>query len=282
MKNGFLLVNKKEGVTTNSINNLVKKRLNVSKVGHLGTLDPFACGLVIIAINEATKFLPYVDDDYKCYIATIKLGEETSTFDNTSEIINNMKVRSYSNIEIINVLKSFLSKSKQTPPKYSAKSINGVRAYDLARKNIDFKLKEIEIEIKEIELINYDRNNNTITFSALVSKGTYIRTLGIDIAKKLNTIGHLIYLNRDSIGRYKLDNAINEEDINIKRIIKIEDFFLFDKYNINDNEYKKVSNGNCLKLNSDKDKLLIFYKSELIALYSKNDNIYLCERKLNI
>ena len=282
MKNGFLLVNKKEGITTNSINNLVKKRLNVSKVGHLGTLDPFACGLVIIAINEATKFLPYVDDDYKSYIATIKLGEETSTFDNTSEIINNMKVRSYSNIEIINVLKSFLGKSMQTPPKYSAKSINGVRAYDLARKNIDFKLKEIEIEIKEIELINYDRNNNIITFSALVSKGTYIRTLGIDIAKKLNTIGHLIYLNRDSIGRYKLDNAINEEDINTKCIIKIEDFFLFDKYNINDNEYKKVSNGNCLKLNSDKDKLLIFYKSELIALYSKNDNIYLCERKLNI
>lgn len=282
MKNGFLLVNKKEGITTNSINNLVKKKLNVSKVGHLGTLDPFACGLVIIAINEATKFLPYVDDNYKSYIATIKLGEETSTFDNTSEIINNVKVRSYSNIEIINILKSFLGKSKQTPPKYSAKSINGVRAYDLARKNIDFKLKEIEIEIKEIELINYDRNNNTITFSALVSKGTYIRTLGIDIAKKLNTIGHLIYLNRDSIGRYKLDNAINEEDINTKSIIKIEDFFLFDKYNINDNEYKKVSNGNSLKLNSDKDKLFIFYKNELIALYSKNDNIYLCERKLNI
>ena len=282
MLSGFLLINKKEGITTNSINNLVKKKLNVNKVGHIGTLDPFAYGILIIAINEATKFIPYVDDIYKSYIGTIKLGEYTSTLDNTSSVIETKKVSKYSINEINSILNSFLGKSKQVPPRYSAKSINGIRAYDLARDNIDFELKEIDIEIKEIKLINYDDKNNTIEFSSIVSKGTYIRSLALDIAKKLKTTGHLIKLVRNSIGKYNLSNAIKEEDISKTNIISIEEFIGYDIYVIDDTLYKYVSNGNKVHLKSSSDFLLLTYKGELIALYKKSDNIYVCERKINL
>ena len=278
MISGFLLINKKEGITTNSINNLVKKKLNIKKVGHIGTLDPFASGLVIVAINEATKFIPYVDDEYKSYTSTIKLGEYTFTLDNTSEVIETKNVNKYSINEINSILNSFLGKSKQIPPRYSAKSINGVRAYDLARDNKEFELKEIDIEIKEISLIKYDENNNTIKFSCVVSRGTYIRSLGLDIAKKLNTTGHLISLVRETIGRYSLSNAINEEDISLTSIISIEEFILFDIYEIDNRLFYYVKNGNQVSINSSSEYLLLTYKNKLIALYKKSGNIYSCER----
>ena len=281
MISGFLLINKKEGITTNSINNLVKKKLNIKKVGHIGTLDPFASGLVILAINEATKFIPYVDDTYKSYIGTIKLGEYTSTLDNTSEVIERKNVNKYSINEINSILNSFLGKSKQIPPRYSAKSINGVRAYDLARDNKEFELKEIDIEIKEISLIKYDEKNNTIKFSCVVSKGTYIRSLALDIAKKLNTTGHLISLVRETIGRYSLSNAINEEDISFTNIISIEEFIPFDIYEIDTRLYSFVKNGNQVNINSNSDYLLLTYKGKLMALYKKRYNNYVCERKIN-
>lgn len=282
MISGFLLINKEVGKSSNDINSIVKKRLNVNKVGHLGTLDPFASGLLIIGINEATKLFPYIDDKYKTYIAKLKLGETTSSLDNTTEIICKEKVVKITNKKINEVLNSFIGKTKQVPPKFSAKNINGQRAYNLARKNIDFDLNEIEIEIKDISLLHFDDINNIIEFKVTVSKGTYIRSLGYDIAKRLGSIGYLISLVRESIGRYNLNESVPVDLISQNNVISIEEFCGIELYEIDDQIINKVENGNQIKLNTNKELILVCYKGKTIALYEKSDNIYLCKRKFNL
>ena len=282
MNSGYILINKEKGVTTTNVDNYIKRIFNIKKVGHLGTLDPFASGLLIIGINEATKFFPLIEEDEKEYIASIKLGIETDTLDLTGNIINSIKPNKYTIEEINEVLNSFLGVSKQIPPKYSAVHIDGKRAYDLARDNIEFEIKERDIDIKEISLIKYIKEEDIIIFKCKVSKGTYIRTLGFDIAKKLNTTGHLISLERTSIGSYLINNSYKKEDISNDSIIPIYKFLNIDLFEINNESFKKVNNGNEIKILSDKKYLFLTHDKRLIALYTKSDNIYKCVRRLNI
>ena len=190
--------------------NVVKKIRGITKekkVGHAGTLDPFAEGVLIIGTGRDTKKLTDISSDYKSYIATITMGEETNTLDTEGEIIANSEVPKLSNDIINNVLKEFIGKQKQIPPMFSAKKIGGKKLYELARKNIEIEREPKEIDIKEIELINYTKNN--IIFKVTCSKGTYVRVLGSDIAKALGTVGHLSKLIRTSVGEYLVDDAIH-------------------------------------------------------------------------
>ncbi len=180
------------------------------KVGHGGTLDPFAEGVLIIGTGEDTKKLTDISSNYKSYIATLTLGEETNTLDVEGEIVKESDVPKLSIETINNVLTNFLGKQTQIPPMFSAKKVGGKKLYELARKNIEINREPKEIEIKEIDLINFV--NNQIVFQVTSSKGTYIRVLGSDIAKALGTVGHLTKLIRLSVGEYVVEEAIQIEE----------------------------------------------------------------------
>ncbi len=192
---------------------VVKKIRGITKekkVGHGGTLDPFAEGVLIIGTGKDTKNLTAISSDYKSYIATLTLGEETNTLDIEGKLIGKSDVPKLSIEMINNVLTEFLGKQMQIPPMFSAKKIGGKKLYELARKNIEIKREPKDIEIKEIHLINFI--DNKIIFHVTSSKGTYIRVLGSDIAKALGTVGHLTKLIRLSVGEYVVEEAIQIEE----------------------------------------------------------------------
>ncbi len=196
---------------------VVKKIRGITKekkVGHGGTLDPFAEGVLIIGTGKDTKKLSAISSDYKSYMATLKLGEATNTLDVEGEIVAKSNIPKLTNEFIKNVLNDFLGKQKQIPPIFSAKKIGGKKLYELARKNIEIEREPIDIDIKAIKLI--DIINSEIVFQVTSSKGTYIRVLGSDIAKALGTVGHLTKLVRQSAGEYFVEEAIKIEEFEIK------------------------------------------------------------------
>jgi len=248
-KNMLLVANKPMFVSSNKFLNRLKRKYGIKKMGFSGTLDPFACGCLIIASGQYTKLFRFLKKTPKTYIATLMLGAYSPTLD--IEKIEKIDPVSPFEIEIIkNILKSFSGKQKQLPPKYSAKKINGQRAYNLMEngqwtmKNENVYLKkEIDVEIFDIELINY--SHPFITFKASVSEGTYIRSLGFDIAQKLGVNGALTYLERVNEGKfhYECEKLLNPLDY----LDMEENFYLNDpenlilgkKLNINDFEIKK-------------------------------------------
>lgn len=269
IKSGFLFIDKEDDFTSSDVDRYLRKNLQGYKAGHLGTLDPFATGLLIVGINDGCKFLPLLDDSYKTYIAKLKLGEKTDTADNRGTILERRDVRSYSKEEINAVLKSFLGKNKQMTPMYSARHKDGIKLYQLARKGITVSRDLIDIDIKEIELSSYE--DDIITFKASVSKGTYIRTLGEDIASRLDTIGHLISLRRMSIGKYDVSIAKRVREVKEEDIIPITSLLKdIREYQIEDYKLIKAENGNALHFDVREDQLLVMKNDRLIALYKRD------------
>lgn len=209
--NGILIVNKPKGYTSHDIVNILKKKLNISKVGHTGTLDPNATGVLPILIGQATKISKYLIEHNKEYIAELKLGEKSHTGDIEGKIIEKQEVPKLEEEQIKKVLASFLGKQKQTPPIYSSIKINGKKAYEYAREGKIIKLEPRQIEIFYISLIKFEKD--VITFKVKCSKGTYIRSLCEDIAKRLGTIGIMQNLCRTEVDNFKLRNSVTIEEI---------------------------------------------------------------------
>jgi len=279
MINGLVLINKQVGLSTTKEEYPLKKIFQTKKVGHLGTLDPFADGLIICGINKGTKLFPLLEDLDKTYIATLQLGIQTNTQDLTGETINQKIPSSHSVEEVKEVLQSCLNIKKQIPPMFSAIKINGKKLYNYARNNVKINVKPRQIQIKEISLLSY--SDNQIVFQTTVSKGTYIRTLGEEIAKRLNEYGHLIKLTRTKIGQFKLENAKHIKDITINDIIPIQDVLSdIPRYSINDSNKVKFLNGNKIKLNINEPYILVMLKDIPIALYeyNKEDSFYICKQ----
>ena len=201
----ILNIHKPIGWTSFDVVKKIRGIVREKKVGHGGTLDPFAEGVLIIGTGRDTKQLTTITAEDKSYTATIQLGEMTNTLDTEGEIIETQTVPELSQEKIKQVLISFLGKSLQTPPMYSAKKVNGQRLYKLARKNIEVKREPVEIQIKHISLDDF--TESTVTFSVICSKGTYIRVLGKEIAEKLETVGYLTSLIRTQVGGYSIDES---------------------------------------------------------------------------
>ena len=277
--NGIFLINKEANWTSFDICAKVKRLFNTKKVGHSGTLDPFAEGLMIVCLGQATKIIPFLEHYNKTYLATIKLGEETDTLDNTGNIIDKKDVLNYSLEEIKNVLNSFLGKSQQIPPMYSALKHDGVPLYSLAREGIEIERKPRDIEIFSIELIEY--NKPFLTFKCKVSKGTYIRTLAKDIAFKLSTVGHLVKLIRTNIDKFDLNMAKKVNELTINDSISIVEMLDLPTLIVDKEIEKKIRNGNKLSLHGKKMLLLINEKKEALAIYErKEDGYYYSKRGL--
>ncbi len=189
---------------------VVKKVKNITKhkkVGHAGTLDPFASGVLIIGTDSDTKKLTGITNSDKAYEAQLELGKTTNTLDTEGEIIHMKAIPEFDSGKIKSVLNKFLGKQKQKPPMYSAKKYKGVRLYKLARKNIEVEREDIEISIHNIELVDFTKN--VIRFIVECSKGTYVRVLGKDIAKKLDTVGYLSALKRTKVGDYLISDSLS-------------------------------------------------------------------------
>ena len=198
-------INKPIGWTSFDVVKKIRGITREKKVGHAGTLDPFAEGVLIIGTGKDTKKLTSISSSIKSYRAILKLGKTTDTLDNEGEVTNKMEVPTFDFFKIENVLISFKGDYLHTPPMYSAKRVKGVRLYKLARQNIVVEREPVNVNILEISLNNF--NYNEIHFSVRCSKGTYIRVLGQDIAKKLGTIGYLTKLVRIEVGPYNINNS---------------------------------------------------------------------------
>jgi len=190
----------------------VKNQIRPNKVGHSGTLDPFAEGVLVLCIGKKTKESEKLMALNKEYIATIQLGTETDSLDITGKVINELPVPEFSREKIKSILNGFIGESYQIPPMFSALKKNGIRLYKLARKGIEVEREPRKIFIYNIELINF--NKNQITIKVECGKGTYIRTLAKDIAEKLDTCGYLSQLSRTKVGDYTESDSIQIENLN--------------------------------------------------------------------
>ncbi len=208
----IIVVNKPSGPTSFDIVRKVKDLTGDKKVGHAGTLDPFAEGVLVIGVSrESTRQLGVISGLDKDYTATLRLGASTDTCDREGEVVETADVPILTNKEILAVFSQFIGWQQQIPPMYSAKKVNGTRLYKLARRKIKIAREPVEIKISNLELLAL--SGDDITFSVTCSKGTYIRQLGVDIAKSLGTVGHLTSLLRTRVGDFFLDDAINFKDI---------------------------------------------------------------------
>lgn len=276
MINGILVVNKPAGYTSRDVVNKVSNILKTKKIGHTGTLDPIASGVLVLTINKATKLSDIIISEEKEYIATAILGIETDTLDVEGKVIKEENIK-ISKDKIIDVLNSFKKTYNQQVPIYSAVKVNGKKLYEYAREKKQVELPSKMVTIKEIKLIDiYYKNNKTIIkFSCLVSKGTYIRSLIRDIASSLNTVAIMSDLIRTKQGKFKLSNSYTIEQIenNNYKYIELEDilseFFTID---MDKNLEFKVKNG--VILNDIYNKEYILFKSKnILALYKREGNI---------
>ena len=267
---GVIIINKQKNFTSHDVVNVIRKKLNIKKVEHTGTLDPNATGVLPILVGKATKISKYLIAHDKTYIATIKLGEKTDTGDNEGQVIEEKLVPTdLKKEDINNVLQSFLGKQKQVPPMYSAIKINGKKLYEYAREGKEVKLEAREIEIYKIQLLEY--KNSKIKFEVECSKGTYIRTLCEDIAKKLGTVGYMEELQRTKVNNFKIGDSVLLDDITLENVeenlIKIEEVFKEkDKIELDNKKLELFLNGVKLTYDLPKDIYRIYNNKQFIGI----------------
>lgn len=267
---GVIIINKQKNFTSHDVVNVIRKKLNIKKVGHTGTLDPNATGVLPILVGKATKISKYLIEHDKTYIATIKLGEKTDTGDNEGQVIEEKLVPTdLKEEDINNVLQIFLGKQKQVPPMYSAIKINGKKLYEYAREGKEVKLEAREIEIYKIQLLEY--KNSKIKFEVECSKGTYIRTLCEDIAKKLGTVGYMEELQRTKVNNFKIGDSVLLDDITLENVeenlIKIEEVFKEkDKIELDNKKLELFLNGVKLTYDLPKDIYRIYNNKQFIGI----------------
>lgn len=274
------MLDKEEGMTSRKIDNILQKRFSTSKVGHLGTLDPFATGLLLIAIGKGTKCLPYLDSSRKTYVASLSLGEKTSTGDKDGEVVCFKEPSLHEEDEIRRVLDSFLGKSLQLPPMSSAIKVDGVPLYKYSHKGIEKERKPRPIEVFSIRLLSY--SSATIVFEVEVSSGTYIRTLGEDIASRLGELGHLIALRRTKVGEVKVEDAKKLGEIGEGDIVEPTPFLNLSKIEILKEKVQDVYNGKKMLLEGvSEPEVALLYNGLALAVYQKEeDGLYASKRGL--
>ena len=269
--NGILLINKPIDFTSRDVVNKLTKILKTKKIGHTGTLDPIATGVLVVCVGNTTKLCELLTSEYKEYVATIRLGIKTDTLDTTGNIIEE-KEYNVNEKQIKEVLNSFLGTSIQTTPIYSAVKVNGKKLYEYAREGKEVELPKREINITDIELISY--KDNEIKFKTTVSKGTYIRALIDDICKKLNTVGAMSSLIRTKQGKFTLEETFTLDDVENGKyeLISIEKALSdIETITIDDNTYNKVKDGAIIPKEFNNDYANLLYKDRIVAIYKTYD-----------
>lgn len=276
---GFLLVNKDQDMTSHDLVNIVRRSVRMKRVGHTGTLDPNATGLMVVAVNKSTKLVNYLQSDDKEYIFEIKLGVMTDTLDIWGEITKEQEIE-YPSIEIFNeVLESFLGKSEQIPPMYSAIKVDGRKLYELARNNEIIELEPRPIEIFEIELLAYEP---VLKVRVVCSSGTYVRTLIKDICEKTGNLGVMSSLIRTRVGAFRLEDAVSVEDVRNREFTLVDPEVALSVYpKIEYQDSSDIYNGRRIELDVEEDLILITINNKSVAFYEReHNNVFKCKRGL--
>ena len=270
---GILLINKEPNMTSRDVVNKVCHLLNTKKVGHTGTLDPMATGVLVLAINKGLKIVNEITALDKEYEAEITLGINTDTLDITGKTLDTKEVN-VTNEDIDKVLKTFIGEYDMEVPLYSAIKINGKKLYEYARNN-----EEVEVPIHKVKVYELVRTNdikdNKFSIRCKVSKGTYIRSLVRDISKELGTVGVMSKLNRTKQGKFDIKDCYTLKDIedgNYK-LLDIKDVLDLPVVEVPDSIYNKVINGNKIDNTFDYDKFIFEKDNQIIAIYEKDNDL---------
>ena len=264
---GIILINKERGMTSRDIVNIVSKKLNTTKVGHTGTLDPIAEGLMVLCVGEGLKLVELLTNHDKDYIAKVRLGIKTDTYDITGKILEEKDYK-LDKIKLIETLESFNKEYLQTVPIYSSIKVNGKKLYEYAREGKEVDLPKRLVKIGNVKLLDF--NSNSFTFSVTVSSGTYIRSLINDIGNKLGIPMTMEELKRTRVGSFYLKDASN---INNLEIIPIIDAINIKKIDIDDTLYKKVSNGAKINNIYNEDMVMFIKDNRPVAIYKDNNGV---------
>ena len=266
IESGIINILKPAGITSNAVLTKVKKVLNIKKVGHLGTLDPLGTGVLPVCVGKATRLFDYYLNKDKVYRTIFVFGKTTDTLDSEGKIINEND-RIVTKEELLKILPEFIGMQNQMPPIYSAKKVNGKKAYDLARENIEVVLKPKAVEIYDIKIID-ELYINTFLLEVHCSSGTYIRSLVRDFAAKLNTFGYMGAIIRTKSGDYLIENAVKIQDITEKSIIPIKKILEnTEKVVLKFDLYDKIVNGIEVEANTcDKHNVTIECNNKIIGI----------------
>lgn len=269
---GILLVNKPAGMTSHDVVNRMRKILHTKKVGHCGTLDPDATGVLVLCIGKATKALQFLMSETKVYQATLFLGTATDTYDSSGQIMEEKAFHGVRDVE--ETLQSFIGKQQQIPPIYSAIKVHGKKLYEYARNQEHVDIQPRTIMIEKIELIS--QQDQSITFQVKCSKGTYIRSLCVDIGKKLGYPAHMTHLIRLASGEFYLEDCYSLEDIEQGhyQFMSLEDAFQqFEHYYIDDENI--VYHGKKIKSDIDHQVVVCNQNHKVLAVYGPDGEGYL-------
>ena len=272
---GILIIDKPKDMTSHDVVNIARKSLSTKKIGHTGTLDPNATGVLVLVVGKATKLVKYFSNDSKKYLCKFRLGQAYDTDDITGKLTSESQVDHLTELEIMTALKSFLGKQEQIPPSYSAIKHEGRKLYELARKNImPRQIDARQIEVFSIDDIQIEFHKNYIDVSALmhVSKGTYIRAIARDLGEKLNNYGTLVDLRRISSNGFEIENSFSIDQLR-KGEIEIKDPFDYlplPKIVVNENIKDYIEHGRFLDIDmfaEKTDTILMSKSNEVLAIY---------------
>lgn len=272
---GFLNIYKPKGKTSHDVVAILRRITKIKQIGHTGTLDPFAEGVLPVCIGKATRLIEYLEDD-KAYIGTVQFGKSTTTYDIEGDIkkISDKKV---SLEEIEKVLSQFRGEIRQMPPIYSAIKVNGKKLYEYARKGEEIEIEPRVVNIYKLEVVNFDEEKQILNLHIECSKGTYIRSIANDLGEALGCYGHLIKLIRIKAGRFIINEALNLEMLETQEqvagnLINPLEYLNYPKYELNQEEKEKVSHGNALDIKTQNGVLILTYQGEFIAIAKVENN----------
>lgn len=281
---GFLNVYKPTGMTSHDVVSTLRRACKIKQIGHTGTLDPFAEGVLPICIGKATRLIEYLNDD-KAYIGTVQLGNSTTTYDTEGETVKTSEKKADLE-EIKKSLKFFEGEIDQLPPIYSAIKVKGKKLYEYAREGKDVEITPRKVTISKLEIVDFNYEKQQLSILIECSKGTYIRSIANDLGEKLGTYGYLTKLVRVKAGDFLINDSIKLENLNT--LEKVEENLIyptqklhFPAYELTEEEKIKVSNGMAIQINSNttNDTLMILtYNNKLTAIAKTDKQQLKCEK----
>ena len=280
---GFLNVYKPVGKTSHDVVAVLRRVTKVKQIGHTGTLDPFAEGVLPVCIGKATRLIEYLNDD-KAYTGTVQLGKSTTTYDIEGEGVKESE-KTVSKEEIEQALNQFKGDIEQFPPMYSAIKVKGKKLYEYAREGKDVKVEPRKVNISEIKILNYDENKRQLELYIACSKGTYIRSIANDLGEVLGTYGHLTKLVRVQAGNFSVNESAKLDELDTvekveNRLIYPLKYLDYPKYNLNSEELEKVSHG--MGITSDTDLcdgiIILISDNQLVAVGEVSSNKIKCSK----
>lgn len=265
---GFLNIYKPKGITSHDVISYLRRVTKIKQIGHTGTLDPFAEGVLPVCIGKATRLIEYLSDD-KAYIAKVQFGRTTDTYDIEGQILSESDIK-ITQDELNSVLIKYQGEIEQIPPKYSAIKVNGKKLYEYAREGVEVEIKSRKVFIEEIKLLSFDKKSQQAEIYIKCSKGTYIRTIGYDLGQDLKCGAYLTTLKRVQAGDFGVDDSVPLYDLKTvedveKYLIPPVDKLPLKKVILNDSEYKRVSNGMPVKSN-ETGLVSLIYNNSLSAV----------------